>query len=190
LTSLNNSANEAQRRRALVEARQVDFARWRDLDNFPPEWDDRAHVAASWVDPDSAVLDLGCGRMSLETLLPTGCRYVPADLFARDARTKVCNVETDALPSITGLHFVVALGLIEYLNEPSRLYRKVRALGARFINSYHPLVPQPPINRSEMGWMNALTMSEWLQLAKDAGFQVEKLHALSATQYLGLFAPE
>lgn len=56
---------------------------------------------ADYLGAGSKVVDLGCGAMSLERHLPAGCQYVPSDLVARDARTRVCDLNRANCPQAT-----------------------------------------------------------------------------------------
>ncbi len=167
-----------------------DFDRWRNLDNFLLEWDQRAEIASRWIPPGTTVLDIGCGRMSLERYLAAGCKYVPCDLFPRDERTLICNLNTDPIPAVQGVNVISALGVTEYLTDPAAFYRGVRQFGVPFINSYHPVLERHPLDRKANGWVNALTFSDWFLIADESGFRVQELTSVSAVQYLIAFEPD
>jgi hypothetical protein len=179
-----DSAEELERRRRIVASGQTDFDRWRDLSNFSPLWDGRAEAAGSWIPPGSVVLDLGCGRMSLERYLPAGATYYPSDLYPRDQRTLLCNLNLDALPELPGIQVICALGVAEYLDDVPRFYREVRDRNVRFITSYHPHKARHVFDRPSLGWVNSLTFPEWIATIQDARFEITDLKLVSTGQYL------
>lgn len=184
------SEEELARRRNVVATGQVDLERWRDLGNFQSFWDTRAEAAAKLLPVGVTVLDVGCGRMSLEKFLPPESRYLPSDLFPRDARTLVCDLNREPLPRLEGIGALSALGVLEYLQNPVAFYEQARALQVPFVTSYHPVQPRHPIDRAGCGWVNALSLPEWLHLAESAGFQLRHLQALNHVEYLAAFWPE
>ncbi len=179
-----DSPEELERRRLVVASGHTDFARWRDLSNFSPQWDGRAEAAGRWISPHSAVLDVGCGRMALERYLPEGATYYPSDLCARDERTLICDLNRDPLPAVPGIQVISALGVGEYLGDLPGFYRTVRAQNVKFITSYHPLQAILPLDRPAMGWINSLSFPEWIGAILEAKFEISELKLISTGQYL------
>jgi hypothetical protein len=185
--------NEHERLKEVAIRGETDFQRWADIANFQPGWDQRAELASRWIPPGASVLDLGCGKMALERYLPPDCLYIPSDLFTRDNRTIICNVATDPLPNFPhgeGGAIVTALGVTEYLSDVLAFYKKVRAFGVRFINSYHPVLPKFAIDRAAQGWINNLSFCEWMAIAEEARFRPQEMTVLQASQYLIAFEPQ
>jgi hypothetical protein len=52
----------------------TDVARWSDPRNLDDSWSPRSVAAARHVPPRSTLLDIGCGKMTIEKLLPADCR--------------------------------------------------------------------------------------------------------------------
>ncbi len=116
-------------------------------------------------------------------LLPTTI-YVPSDIFERDNRTIICDLNDSSLPRVAGVQVVTALGVGEDLTDLPAFYRNVAALQCRFITSYHPVRLAHPIDRPAYGWVNSFSLLEWLGVIVEAGFDVRELVALGAHEYL------
>src|SRR5688572_18805788 len=66
---------------------ETDLARWSDAHNLPDSWSHRSEFAARFVPEGATLMDIGCGKMAIEEMLPPGCTYIPVDLVRRDERT-------------------------------------------------------------------------------------------------------
>lgn len=63
----------------------VNWERWSNPNELENRgWLPRAEMAAQWIPEGSVVLDLECGSMSLEKMLPAQCTYTPCDVVERD----------------------------------------------------------------------------------------------------------
>jgi hypothetical protein len=96
---INPGGGDVVSDRALALAGKTDRARWSNPASFESAWDARAEFAAQFMPAGARVLDLGCGRMSLQRFLPRGCSYRGCDLLARDARTIVCDFNAGQFPA-------------------------------------------------------------------------------------------
>ena len=143
----------------LVDTKQL-VGYWGDRDNYVYAWEDRARRAAGFIAPGSRVLDLGCGRMALRRFLPTGCRYVPADLAQWTDEVIPVDLETGAFPR-GSYDVVVILGVLEHLTDPISVIKQAREHGRELIVSYcHPGRESSVVQRRAEGWINDLTEKE------------------------------
>ena len=121
------------------------------------EWPERAEAAARLVgflplQPGDSLIDLGCGHQTIRHLLPKFLRYVPVDQRARSADCLVCDLNTH-YPA--GHHrVVVALGLIEYLDNPQRFLRLVSQQADFAVFSYNS--DPDPERRKRQHWQPAI----------------------------------
>jgi SAM-dependent methyltransferase len=109
---------------------------WRGevLPIFKEEWSARARVAASFIPPESRVLDLGCGAGLLRDLLPQGCSWVGYDL--RPLHSEIRPIDLDSGDFPHGSHdYVVLLGVLDWLGSPGSLLKKARLSAANLIAS-------------------------------------------------------
>ena len=99
------------------------------------EWTERAVFAASLIPPQSTVLELGSGMGHLQKRLDHPRIYVPVDKEKWTPDTLTCDFN-ERLPNLGRFDFVVALGLVEYLNDPLSFFASVHELTDNFILSY------------------------------------------------------
>jgi hypothetical protein len=116
-------------------------------------WKKRAAAAARWMLPATTILDIGCGDMTLERLLPPGCRYIPSDVVKRDDRTVVCDLNKDQLPPMF-VTYAVVLGVMEHLVNPYNCIKELEKLACPVIISYH-------FDRWDSRWAKRLTRAEF-----------------------------
>lgn len=152
--------------------RTTDIARWRDAANLDPAWGARAKLAADFIPAGAAVLDVGCGAMQLSGFLPGGCRYLPADIVARDARTIVCDLNAGQFPSAPGITHVTALGVLEYLLDVPAFLAWLRQTRCHAVISYCATDLAPELDRAALGWLNELSRRQIKTLFANAGFDV------------------
>jgi len=171
-TDLTKEEQKALARSAVAERRTL-IERWRDMgEKVSPGRDERARIAASFIPAGLCVVDVGCGSMMpLERHLPQGTRYIPVDVARRDDRTIVVDLNLAPLPDF-GADYVVALGLLEYLNDVPGFLRQIPC---NAVLSYAPADQQKPRDRAESGWVNGYTVDAVSRLCQDAGFQIADL---------------
>ncbi len=184
-----DARGEAARRKRAVAKRATDLARWSDARQLDPLWERRAALAADHIPAGSAVLDLGCGAMTLERHLPFGCTYLPVDVVARDERTRVCDFNREPLPSARDASLVAALGLLEYVFDVDALLRQLGAYRLPAVLSYCPADLAPGVDRAALGWVNGLTRRELVEALERAGLRVRAERRIDELQVLLALAP-
>jgi hypothetical protein len=180
---------EVERRKGVVARRETDRARWSDERQLDPAWERRAAVAADHVPAGSKVLDLGCGAMTLERHLPFGCTYLPVDIVARDERTRICDFNSDALPSAEGASIVIALGVLEYVYDVGAFLAGIRRYGLPVVLSYCCADLAPDVDRAALGWVNHLTRRGLVEALAAAGLHVRAERRIDSLQLLLQLAP-
>ncbi len=175
---------EAKRRQAKLASGETDIERWNDENNLSAHWARRAAVAASWIPEGAVVLDLGCGAMTLEALLPGGCRYLPCDVVQRDHRTRVCDFNRGEYPDPEDATLVTVLGVLEYLNDPAGFLQQLSVWGLPVILSYCVTELTADWNRTALGMANHLSQAELMKLLAQAGLQVKRQETVDGRQIL------
>lgn len=126
-------------------------------------WPARAAMVAAMVPAGSSVVDLGAGAEGLRGLLPAGCRYTPVDRVARGPETVVLDLDRD--PILGRFDVAVALGVVEYLEDPAGFLARVARVARVLLVSY-----VRPRHQGE-GWRNRWTPRELRAAARAAGWR-------------------
>lgn len=182
--------DEIERRKRLVAAQETDVDRWSRRESFSPQWAYRATLAAQLIPVHSRVLDIGAGAMDLERVLPEGCEYQPSDLVRRDERTLVCDLNRGEFPEGIQADVVSMLGVLEYINEPLALLRKIRALNRPLVCSYSITDRRPDLDRASQGWINAFDFAGLQALMQQAGFRLQCRQTIDPLQDIFKWAPD
>jgi len=135
----------------------------------------RMTAALSLLEPAAGVVcDLGCGPQVLRGRLPPGAGYLPVDVVDWSPDTVVCDLNAGLPDCVAGADWVFALGVVEYLDDPSALLAQAARHPARWIVSYaesaRPRRP-PPNDRTRR--TNYLTLAAFERLLVSAGYAVE-----------------
>lgn len=155
----------------------------------------RARAIADMVPAGARVLDLGCGGMELEGLLPERCVYIPSDLEARDDRTLVCDYDKGQFPSVKGLggtppDRVTVMGAVEYVRRPEVFLRALRMYRTKVLMTYCAVDIAPLFDREGQGWVNHLTLREFRELVDQEGFMIVSERAIDRIQFVFELAPK
>ena len=134
----------------------VDIDRWNRVKSEKPSWDSRNRLIADHVAPNSSVLDVGAGAMTLKNYLPPGCTYQPVDVVLGCADTLLANFNTQSIPVITVRYdYVICSGVLEYIVDVDNFLNIVKEWGKTIILSYAVLDLSPDIDsRKSNGWFN------------------------------------
>ncbi len=169
------------------DAQLESVERWRDEALDVPLWHERTdhmiallarHLRESGeARSPLSLLDLGCGAMAAERSLArhglTHVTYVPADCFARDARTRVIDLDDLAAVRLLPRADVLFLGgVLEYLREPAAVLQELARRARILCFSYCPRVPGQAA-AARRGWKNHFTETEMERLARSLGSRVE-----------------
>lgn len=141
------------------------------------EWEGRARLAADWLGKPAALVDVGCGVMTLKRLLPE-TRYIGVDVASRDDNTVVVDLNAQALPQFDA-PAAAALGVMEYLLDPAAFMRGLRQFEQVVMTYNHLTLVKGRKKRLSQFWVNHLTRRELADLFKASGFRVVRERRLS-----------
>ena len=165
-------------KRTLVE-------RWSSLgDAESSRWHRRATIAATYLQGQPAVADIGCGLMILRAHLQHEQKYFPLDVISRNPLTVVCDLNHEK-PQETEAKAAAMLGVIEYLHDPSSVLLHLSNQYKKLVVSYcFTDGPGAPANRREHGWVNDYSQREILELFRDSGWSIMDQARVKAWEYI------
>jgi hypothetical protein len=172
-------------------ARMTDNARWSDPSSLEPAWDARAQLAAQFIPAGARVLDLGCGKMSLQRFLPHGCSYRGCDLVARDAQTIVCDFNMGQFPTeaATYADIIVMLGVLEYVTDTETFFAHLRSSSRDVVLSYCATDLSGTVDRASLGWLTHFSFEDLAELFDRHGFRIASTMPVDSLQILMRLTP-
>src|SRR6185295_17551290 len=177
--------------RALALAGKTDRARWSNPASFEAAWDARVELAAQFIPAGARVLDLGCGRMSLQRFLPRGCSYRGCDLAARDARTIVCDFNAGQFPSegAAEADIITMLGILEYITDVEGFLTHLRSSKRDVVLSYCATDLTGSVDRASLGWLNHFSLEDLAALFDRHDFVIKGTMPVDSLQILMRLTP-
>ena len=117
------------------------------------------------------VLDLGCGKMWLETMVKCS-EYIPVDYISRDSRTIVCDFNRKQFPNVL-VDVTFASGVIEYVNDVKWFVGEMSSSSKKIIISYVAMEDFGDVSiRRSRGWVNHLTKRRLLKLFEEENYMM------------------
>ena len=108
-----------------VPAHARNEATWREWLNYGVVSVDMRKLSAalcSVIPVGARVVDLGCGQMILEPLLPSQCHYQPVDVVRRDARTLVSDLTNGVISPLVEPSHIALAGFVALLDDRIRFF--------------------------------------------------------------------
>ena len=148
----------------------TDYSRWSRLDSCSNGWIDRTVRIATLIESEQKVIEFGCGKMALKSMLGDSCRYTPSDIVSRSPDTLICDLNVAILPTFFPYNDVAIFsGVLEYIYDLPRLARWLTTIVHTVIVSYasHGNAEE----RVSNGWVNSYTLAELVEIFAHAGFR-------------------
>lgn len=164
-------------------------------------------LVASWIEPGSKVLDLGCGEGDLLSYLKTHKNIEGKGIEQDEAKAARCierglsvlqgdlNEEIEDFPDLS-FDFVVLSQTLQQVYEPDRLIRSILRIGRNGIVSfpnfshwrirmqllwsgYAPVTKQLPYQWYDTPNIRVITIKDFERFSKQVGFQITKSVAIN-----------
>jgi hypothetical protein len=124
------------------------------------------------IDDGTSVIEFGSGRLVLKACLPNECSYTPSDLVDRGYGTIVCDLNSTVLPQFDLYDVAVFSGVLEYVNDVSRLIMHLSKSVNTIVASY-AIKETNRFDRRQSGWVNDFSSDDLIALFESAGFQCD-----------------
>jgi hypothetical protein len=156
-----------------IRARQTrrGNARWLDDKALDDSWNERTKLMARGILSGSRVVDVGAGAQALRSVLPPGCDYVPVDVVQRTPDTIACDLNREEPPMLSA-DYLVASGVIEYINDAASLIKWMASVAPKIVLSYEAADGESRSYRRNAGWVNDYTENELRELLRHEGLNV------------------
>ena len=191
---MSDQSDSIEHRVQTVLKGETDVARWSNPDNLENSWEPRSRFAATLIPKGSKILDLGCGKMSIEKYLHPSCTYLPADIVKRDERTLHCDINKGDIPQeINQVDIVVMLGVIEYVFDLPRFLKTLAQTKKKIVVSYCDTDTGNAKDfnqRTALGWVNAFSRAQLRNLFNDAGLTVFAEDQIDNLQWIYTLVPQ
>lgn len=153
-----------------------------------PKWAERSAFAAKLIPPGLRIMDVGCGGMYFEKYTAPAL-YRPVDVAARDARTRIHDLNAAALPAdwIDEVDLVSFLGVLEYVNDPACHLRQIAGRGRAVLCTYN--VAERRSRRDHVRWTTGLDTGDFEETLRGCGFRIERRLPYSDRQMVYLALP-
>jgi len=139
--------------------------------NCNESYDERIKIMAEIIQPNSTVLDIGCGKEALRKYIPNTVKYYGCDLVKRSDDTIVCDFNRGIYPPIKRYDYVFCSGVLEYINDLEHFLNTIKNYGECLIVSYAPKTTDID-DRIRSGWVNHYTYNELVDLFNQLGYWV------------------
>jgi methionine biosynthesis protein MetW len=165
------------------------------------------HLVASWIEPGSKVLDLGCGDGDLLLYLKTHKSIEGKGVERDEAKAARCiqmglsvlqgdmNEEIEDFPD-RSFDYVVLSQTLQQVYEPERLIRSILRIGHKGIVSfpnfshwwvrlqllltgYAPVTKQLPYQWYDTPNIRVITIKDFERFSREAGFQIVQTAAIN-----------
>jgi methionine biosynthesis protein MetW len=168
-------------------------------------------VIASWIDPESRVLDLGCGNGELLAWLTVHKKVSGVGIELDEAKAAFCianglsvlqgdfNDEVDDYPD-KRFDYVILSQTLQQVYEPARLLYSLSRIGRRFIVSFPnfshfairlqlllkgmaPKSEELPYNWYDTPNIRVITLKDFRNFARDVGYRIVEETAIKTDHH-------
>jgi hypothetical protein len=173
------------RQRGLEHGRRMNLQVNRNLAlNEPPPIVERpqaaaseavAELAAQFIPAGSRVLDLACGSMALQRLLPNGCSYQGCDRTARGGGALVSDLNAGEFPTQAAgrSDIIVMLDGLEQIADVESFFTHLRFCKLDVLLSYCATDLSGDRDRKALGFANHLSFYDLALLFDRYGFRIQ-----------------
>lgn len=140
------------------------------------EWRQRSQTIASRIPAGMKIIDLGGGYGNILKFIPDPASYISIDLKPWTDKTVVADFNKGEFPDLPEADFIIAQGVIEYMNDPISFLQSIRKYGDHLSISHRIGRSTPTIPRNEYQHKD---IEDFL---KKSGWKVEASRTMGGTK--------
>ena len=161
--------------------------KWQDIEYFDPAWKQRIVQMANFIEPETTILDLGCGLMWLKDYLPFGCTYIPVDYCKRSNDTVISDFNKNQFPELNA-DIAFISGCLEYIIDYKKFILSVCGHSQKAIVSYCTTDNYPNIKqRKSAAWANHLSKNNIVDIFANNNFSLIKTEITKTNNSIFVF---
>jgi hypothetical protein len=152
----------------------------------PAPWDFRNEKIASFIPPNSSVLDLGCGAQTLRKHIISPSYYQPCDLIKSTDDVILCDFNSAIYPEFRQkFSHVIVSGVLEYIIDYRNFIKFAVQCGDKLIISYNLLIDgSSKAQRMTNNWVNHLSRNQLESYFHELGLEIVCLHFYESSEII------
>ncbi|MCC9061716.1 hypothetical protein [Flavobacterium piscisymbiosum] len=157
----------------LKSKKESDSARWAKNNELFSNWNERTAILASFIKPDSSIIEFGAGVMHMKTLLKDFKLYTPTDIVKRYDETVVCDLNEPISLNLQSYNVAVFSGVLEYVYDVDNIIRQLSHNNIEQIILSYCCSDIVKLSRDKNGWLSDLTKKELETVFSNYNYKIE-----------------
>lgn len=158
--------------KALIKEKRSDFDRWKSDAELLANWNERTAILASYIQPDTHIIEFGAGAMYLKTLLKHVTSYTPSDIVKRDETTIICDLNKPINFDLTVYDVAVFSGVLEYVYDIDAVVKTMSKANINQLILSYCCSDIVALTRTKNGWLSDYTKPELEAIFLSNGYNI------------------
>lgn len=158
--------------KALIRERLSDYDRWIRDDELLPNWNERTALLASYILPDTHVIEFGAGAMYMHSILNHVASYTPSDIVKRHEATIVCDLNQPIDFDLTRYDVAVFSGVLEYVYDIEAVVKAMHDAKIHQLILSYCCSDIVTLTRAKNGWLSDYTKADLEAIFMNYGYEI------------------
>jgi hypothetical protein len=159
--------------KALIKDRLSDFDRWQKDEELLTNWNERTTILASYVLPNTNVIEFGAGKMYMKSILNNIASYTPSDIVKRDKTTIICDLNKPIDFDLSKYEVAIFSGVLEYVYDINSVVKELSKANVGQIIMSYCCSDIVSLTRTKNGWLSDYTRTELETIFMLNGYKIE-----------------
>lgn len=169
----NQKINKQEQKTILLKERQVsDVERWSKDNELHPNWNQRTELLASYIKPNSAIIEFGAGVMHLKQLVKDYSSYTPSDIVQRYPETIVCDLNLPITLDLSKYNVAIFSGVLEYVYNVDSVFFQLRESRVPQVILSYCCIDLVNQNRERNGWLSDFSKKQIEEIFNNNNYKV------------------